>query len=167
MVMPFAQSGVSDMFLPVEMWDEQENTLSCKLKYGSNPQYDFALDYFGGRNPKKDFKDVSNVIFSNGELDPWHVGGVLYNVTENWKSIAIYITQSAHHLDLREPNAADPDSVKEARLIERAWIQKFIDEYNSIAPASTKKPNKHRRKQQKLEEELLAGGSQKKVYEFV
>jgi hypothetical protein len=52
MVMPFAQSGISDMFLPPEVWDESANTASCKSKYGSNPQYDWALDYFGGRNPK-------------------------------------------------------------------------------------------------------------------
>jgi hypothetical protein len=29
MVMPFAQSGVSDMFLPPEQWDESANTASC------------------------------------------------------------------------------------------------------------------------------------------
>lgn len=29
MVMPFAQSGVSDMFLPAQIWDEGANTASC------------------------------------------------------------------------------------------------------------------------------------------
>jgi len=29
MVMPFAQSGVSDMFLPPQTWDQQETTLGC------------------------------------------------------------------------------------------------------------------------------------------
>jgi lysosomal Pro-X carboxypeptidase len=51
----------------------------------------------------------SNIIFSNGELDPWHAGGVLTNVSE--RSIAIYIEDSAHHLDLRLPNDADPISL--------------------------------------------------------
>jgi len=80
----------------------------------------WALDYFGGRNPRRDFKDVSNIIFSNGALDPWHAGGVNYNVSAD--SISIFILESAHHLDLREPNAADPSYVTEAREIETLWI---------------------------------------------
>lgn len=72
----------------------------------------------------------SNIIFSNGDLDPWHTGGLLYNVTD--KCISIYIKDSAHHLDLRTPNEADPVTVVEARNIEKVWIKKFIDEYNSI-----------------------------------
>ena len=55
MVMPFAQSGVSDMFLPAQIWDEEEVTAGCQKSYGLTPQYDWALDNFGGRNPKKDF----------------------------------------------------------------------------------------------------------------
>ena len=41
----------------------------------------------------------------------------------------LYIMESAHHFDLREPNDADPDSVKEARQIEIEWLAKFIDQY--------------------------------------
>jgi lysosomal Pro-X carboxypeptidase len=69
----------------------------------------------------------SNIIFSNGELDPWHAGGVLTNVSE--RSIAIYIEDSAHHLDLRLPNEADPASLTAARQTETEWIAMFIDEY--------------------------------------
>lgn len=68
------------MFLP-QYWDAPSYTKSCQETYGLTPQYDWALDYWGGRNPSKDFRHISNIIFSNGELDPWHVGGVLYNVT--------------------------------------------------------------------------------------
>lgn len=121
MVMPFAQSGVSDMFVPPQQWDEHQTTVDCMAKYSLTPQFDWALDYFGGRNPKRDFAKTSNIIFSNGALDPWHVGGVNYNVSE--ETIAIYIYESAHHLDLRLPNdAEDPSFVKEARLIETQWI---------------------------------------------
>jgi len=56
---------------------------------------------------------VSNIIFSNGTLDPWHAGGVLEQVSK--ESIAIYIENSAHHLDLRLPNEADPESLTKAR----------------------------------------------------
>ena len=50
------------------------------------------------------------------------------------ESIALYIYGSAHHLDLRAPNDADPKYVTDARAIELEYIQKWIAEYNSIAP---------------------------------
>jgi lysosomal Pro-X carboxypeptidase len=70
---------------------------------------------------------ISNIIFSNGELDPWHAGGVL--TTINSQSISLVIADAAHHLDLRLPNAADPESVTQARQIETEWIAKWIDQY--------------------------------------
>jgi hypothetical protein len=30
------------------------------------PKYDWALDYFGGRNVSKDFASYSNIVFTNG-----------------------------------------------------------------------------------------------------
>lgn len=44
------------------------------------PMYDWALDYFGGRNVAKDFAMSSNIFWANGEYDPWHAGGVLEDV---------------------------------------------------------------------------------------
>lgn len=70
---------------------------------------------------------ASNIIFSNGELDPWHAGGVLTNVSK--QTVSLYIENSAHHLDLRLPNPADPLSLTIARQTEIEWIAKFIDQY--------------------------------------
>ena len=70
---------------------------------------------------------ASNIIFSNGTLDPWHAGGVLEQVSD--ETISIFIENSAHHLDLRLPNEADPKSLTEARQTEIEWIAKFIDQY--------------------------------------
>lgn len=58
----------------------------------------------------------TNIIFSNGDLDPWHTGGVLYDVSDS--AISLYISESAHHLDLRLPDEADPTSVSDARAYE-------------------------------------------------
>jgi hypothetical protein len=30
------------------------------------PKYDWALDFFGGRDVSKDFASYSNIVFSNG-----------------------------------------------------------------------------------------------------
>ena len=64
------------------------------------------FNYYGGLNPKKDFAKASNIIFSNGELDPWHAGGVMDKINDSVKTL--YIGDSAHHLDLRLPHPQDP-----------------------------------------------------------
>jgi len=74
---------------------------------------------------------ATNVIWSNGELDPWRAGGLNKNVSADGSSIALYIESGAHHLDLRPPNAADPATVTEARNIEMMNILKWIDEYQN------------------------------------
>lgn len=80
-----------------------------------------------------DFSSSSNIIFSNGELDPWHAGGVVEDVMEN--NVVLMIPKSAHHLDLRTPNAADPPSVTQARDIETMHIKQWIEDYqNQIIP---------------------------------
>lgn len=70
---------------------------------------------------------ASNIIFSNGELDPWQAGGITKKINDD--TIALYIESSAHHLDLRLPNEADPATVTAARQTETEWIAKFIDQY--------------------------------------
>lgn len=126
MVMPFASDATTSMF-PTDSWNEKTNTAYCVGLYGEKPQYNWALDYFGGRVPKRDFMKASNIIFSNGELDPWQAGGITENIND--QTIAIYIKDSAHHLDLRLPNEADPESLTKARQTETEWIAKFIDQY--------------------------------------
>ena len=97
--------------------------------YGLNPQYDWALDYFGGRNPGADFEDSSNIIWSNGDIDPWSGGGILTNVTS--ANIAIVIKDGAHHYDLRGDHVDDTWSVKEARAIEFAHIKRWIEDFQN------------------------------------
>jgi len=125
MAMPFA-SGENSMF-PTAAWDEKENSAYCNTLYGELPQYNWALDYFGGRNPERDFAKASNIIFSNGELDPWQAGGVTKKIND--ETIALYIMDSAHHTDLRLPNVADPQTLTDARQTETEWIAKWIDQY--------------------------------------
>ena len=67
---------------------------------------------------------ASNIIFSNGEFDPWRSGGVLSDLSPSLR--AIEVDKGAHHLDLFFSNPADPPSVRAAREIEvaaiRAWV---------------------------------------------
>jgi hypothetical protein len=40
------------------------------------PDYDWALREFGGYNITRDLNGYNNIVFSNGNLDPWTAGGV-------------------------------------------------------------------------------------------
>jgi dipeptidyl-peptidase-2 len=62
------------------------------------------LDTFGGRNPNKDFMNYENIIFTNGDLDPWRAGGLLHPIPGNDEIEVRVLKGSAHHLELREPN---------------------------------------------------------------
>jgi len=71
----------------------------------------------------------SNIVFSNGDLDPWSGGGVTHNVGKSITSLII--EGGAHHLDLMFSNPLDPPNVKVARQTERQWIEIWVNEKNS------------------------------------
>lgn len=73
------------------------------------------------------YREATNIIFSNGLLDPWSGGGVLRINNERVK--IIIIPEGAHHLDLRATNKADPGSVIVARLLELDTIKEWINDY--------------------------------------
>jgi lysosomal Pro-X carboxypeptidase len=79
------------------------------------------LDFYGGKNAKRDFKHCSYIFFSNGKIDPWSAGGVLEQVSDTCPSIMIEL--SAHHYDLRAPNDLDTKEVREARVLEDAFLK--------------------------------------------
>jgi len=103
-------------------WDQ-----NCQREFGLQPQYDWVFKYFGGTNPGADFDGSSNIIFSNGKLDPWSAGGVLTNVTNN--NIALIVEDGAHHYDLRGEHAEDTKSVQSIRATEFGIIKGWIEDF--------------------------------------
>ena len=110
--MPISYSNQS-MFIQ-EDFNYTTYTAGCQSKYGLTPDYGWAWRTFGGQNIQKDFKEnYSNIIFTNGELDPWRAGGVTDFVgleLPTWS-----IKGGAHHLDLRLPHKDDGADVKWVR----------------------------------------------------
>lgn len=126
MVMPMSTDGVNDMF-PPSPWNLTDYTAGCqKVKptrpWTATPRPTWVETYYGGRN----FLPASNIIFSNGRLDPWRGGGV--NATLSKSIIAIIIEDGAHHVDLRTPNVNDPPSITAARAKEADIIRGWLDD---------------------------------------
>jgi hypothetical protein len=134
MVMPIQSNGITDMF-PSDPWVADTFVKNCQLYNGLNPQFDWALDTFGGRNPNKDFMHASNIVFTNGDLDPWRAGGLLHDIPGNDNVTVKVLEGGAHHLELRLPNDADPEDVKEVRnLIEQSMVHWIFSYKNQPKP---------------------------------
>ena len=83
------------------------------------PRPEMANLEYGGRQ----LSAASNIVFSNGLLDPWSSGSILKSAGG---ITAVIIPEGAHHLDLRASNPADPVSVIAARKMEKKHIRKSI-----------------------------------------
>ena len=127
MVMPIGQNGVSDMFYDAP-WNLEEVVGNCKTSMGLLARPSWVETVFGG----SDVSGASNIVFSNGQLDPWSVGGIKEAPNDSI-TVIFGIEGAAHHLDLRTPNAADPQSVIDARATELAAIQKWVADAWAVA----------------------------------
>jgi lysosomal Pro-X carboxypeptidase len=101
--------------------------------------------YYGGIR----MKGHSNIVFSNGLLDPWSAGGVyknnnnpifwqesllgedkatIQNITES-DVIALIIPFGGHHTDLMYRSDLDPKCVTEGRNVEEYFISRWIRDW--------------------------------------
>lgn len=103
--------------------------------------------YYGGTR----MESFSNIVFSNGLLDPWTAGGVHVPSmdelnpgddpstipsykgpvvrqigSESQNMIALMIEFGGHHTDLMYSDDKDPECVRKARNIEKEYIAKWI-----------------------------------------
>ncbi|XP_028397868.1 lysosomal Pro-X carboxypeptidase-like isoform X2 [Dendronephthya gigantea] len=119
MVMPLCADGKDDMFYPFK-WDFSAYAKGCDQWWGVMPRQFWAEVQYGGRK----ISSHSNIVFSNGDLDPWSGGGVTKSISESL--VAVMIKGGAHHLDLRHKNKDDPQSVIDARNLEKKYMKKWI-----------------------------------------
>lgn len=122
MVMPMCNT--KETMFRIKEWNFKKEVEKCKTKFHIEPKLNDITLRYGGQN----LRDTSNIIFSNGLLDPWSGGGVLQS--DNDKIYIIIIPEGAHHLDLRSSNSKDPASVVQARNTESEIIGKWIQEFH-------------------------------------
>ncbi|XP_031567886.1 dipeptidyl peptidase 2-like [Actinia tenebrosa] len=118
-LLPSGTNNVTDMF-PELPWTLDMRNEYCNKTWNVKPRLQWTGTSLWGKN----ISSASNIIFSNGDLDPWRPGGVLESVSSSL--VAILIKGGAHHLDLRPSNPNDPPDVTAAREQELALIRKWI-----------------------------------------
>lgn len=128
--MPFAKDGVRDMFWPAP-WDADAAEKACLDQFGVVPDPLYASREWGGKRVAvagSSSSALTNVVFSNGLLDPWHGGGVLDKFAFDDSVVVVLIPEGGHHVDLFFENEADPKSVKEAREVERQNMRRWVEQ---------------------------------------
>ncbi|OAY86114.1 lysosomal Pro-X carboxypeptidase-like isoform X1 [Ananas comosus] len=127
MVMPMSSSEENSMF-PAYNFDFAAYGDECVESYGVKPRPRWITTEFGGHDISKVLEKFgSNIIFSNGLLDPWSGGSVLQNISDS--IIALVTPLGAHHIDLRPSTNNDPDWLVKQRESEINLIQSWISDY--------------------------------------
>ncbi|PIN11337.1 Prolylcarboxypeptidase (angiotensinase C) [Handroanthus impetiginosus] len=128
MVMPTSSSRNTSMFPPYD-YNYTSEEQWCLENYHVKPRPTWITTEFGGHGFKKALETFgSNIIFSNGLLDPWSGGSVLEDISET--IVALVTEKGAHHLDLRSATTGDPDWLVEQRAAEVKLIKGWLDKYH-------------------------------------
>eukprot|EP00794_Sanderia_malayensis_P007162 gene7162-7969_t len=123
-IMPLCvKEGANNIFLPYQ-WNFDAYAKGCYNQWGITSRQYWVEGQYGGKN----LSAASNIVFSNGNLDPWSGLGVLEQQPAP-TVITVMIDLGAHHLDLRKKNPLDPQSVIKAREIEKENIKRWISGY--------------------------------------
>ncbi|MCO5589467.1 hypothetical protein L7F22_043434 [Adiantum nelumboides] len=138
MVMPMTSNPNNSMF-PASGYSLQSTIRSCSDFFGVTPRPHWITLQFGGPDIRQVLKRFgSNIIFSNGLLDPWSNGGVLSDISDS--IVALVTTKGAHHVDLRAATASDPDWLVQQREDEKKHISRWLRLYYADYRAAHRPP---------------------------
>ena len=122
MLYPLCSDGVRDMYYE-SSWDVKSMEEICEKTWGAKPDLSRVKLQYGDR----DISENSNIVFTNGDMDPWSGGGVLHDISDS--IVAINIERGAHNSDLLFSHEQDLPSVKAAREKEKFYIQLWIKKW--------------------------------------
>ncbi|KAL4433249.1 hypothetical protein ABPG77_003297 [Micractinium sp. CCAP 211/92] len=123
----FPPNGTTDMFFDAGGFNASWVRSFCRQQFGRGgpvPNFRTLPLLFGAT--VADFQaGASNILFSNGLLDPWSSGGFLGNLSDSLPSLVIHA--AGHHVDLYWPDPADPPSYAAVRAQERQILAGWVD----------------------------------------
>ncbi|KAH6774723.1 Serine carboxypeptidase S28 family protein [Perilla frutescens var. frutescens] len=127
MVIPIGR-GENDTMFEASPFDLNEFINNCNQLYGVSPRPHWVTTYYGGHDIRLVLKRFgSNIIFSNGLRDPYSIGGVLEDLSENM--VAVTTLNGSHCLDILPAAETDPEWLvmqrkKEVKIIE-GWLTTY------------------------------------------
>lgn len=121
----FMMDGERDMFWKRKA-DAEWVSRRCRRVFDVAPRRGWIAASTGGG--VVGLAQSSNVVYSNGALDPWSAGGVMVNLSAS--VTAVVIEEGGHHTDLFFSDPADPPSVTRARRTELEMVKKWIGEWH-------------------------------------
>ncbi|KAI1722640.1 serine carboxypeptidase s28 domain-containing protein [Ditylenchus destructor] len=134
MVMPMCSYGPPlDVFAKTCPFKMKSLRSYCNDTFGS-ANFGYDLELFRPNwaiiNYGASFPTATNIVFSNGYLDPWSGGGWNLKPITKGTLVSLIVEDGAHHLDLRAAHPNDTESVKEVRRIEKLHINRWIEEHH-------------------------------------
>ncbi|GLU20176.1 hypothetical protein SLE2022_363880 [Rubroshorea leprosula] len=129
MVTPLASDPDKSMY-PAISYNYSSYQEKCWKNFRVIPRPRWITTEFGGHDIEHILKNFgSNIIFSNGLLDPLSGGSVLKNISQT--IVALVTKEGAHHIDLRASTQEDPDWLVEQRASEIKLIKGWLNDYYS------------------------------------
>ena len=113
----------------VEREDQIEDVeRACRARFqGVAPRIRWMQRAYG--NGAQLSANLHNVLFSDGDKDPWRVGGVPANASAYSRDGSVQhllIAGAAHHQDLRFSSAEDSPELTAARAAELRAVRKWL-----------------------------------------
>ncbi|CAI4220952.1 unnamed protein product, partial [Auanema sp. JU1783] len=128
MVMPLCASGPPNDFF----WKDCPYSVEGYYSYCNDTFGSIGFDrsmlrpHWATQNYGTDFPTATNIIFSNGYLDPWSGGGWSAKSKVEGSLVSIILKEGAHHYDLRGAHPDDTEEVKKVRETEKMYIKKWM-----------------------------------------
>lgn len=127
---PFSGGSDEDYSYPPNKFNLSAVAAACSAMWGVAPVSGYAVREYGNYNT---YAKASNIFFANGDQDPWSVWGVdcAANPQHCGKDndvVSAVVVGGAHHLDLMSSSDSDPQSVRDVRASQRAYIRKWVQQ---------------------------------------
>ena len=123
---PLTSDGFG-FFVPQSPEALAEVEAACRDHFGVAPRPDWLRRSFGD-GPQL-AASLRNVVFTDGDKDPWRVGGVPGDaraLSRDGSVVHVLIADAAHHQDLFASDPADSPGVVAARVLEFEHVSRWV-----------------------------------------